>query len=203
MSTERNPTNPGAPSEAGAPNDAVAPRDPAPPSNITVPGNALPGFRQGAENQGAESAEIARVRTLTEQLRCLVCQNQTIADSNAGLAVDLRQQVVQQVRAGRSDTEIKQYMVERYGDFVLYDPPFSTTNAALWVGPFVLLVLGLLMVWRSVLRRQRSPDAPNQASSEQREQLQRMEARYQASTPSAPAQPASNLKDSAHRPTRE
>lgn len=179
MSTERNPTNATQPAEAVA---AI--------NDLTRSGG--PG----------DSAEIARVRTLTEQLRCLVCQNQTIADSNAGLAIDLRQQVIQQVRAGRSDTEIKQYMVERYGDFVLYDPPFSTTNAVLWVGPFVLLILGLLLVWRSVLRRHRSPDAPSQASAEQRAQLQVMEARYQASTPSSStplvsAPPASISKDSA------
>jgi len=179
MSTERKPTNAAKPEEAGAAvNDSTRPGGP------------------------GDSAEIARVRTLTEQLRCLVCQNQTIADSNAGLAIDLRQQVIQQVRAGRSDTEIKQYMVERYGDFVLYDPPFSTTNAVLWVGPFVLLILGLLLVWRSVLRRHRSPDAPSQASAEQRAQLQVMEARYQASTPSSStplvsAPPASISKDSA------
>jgi cytochrome c-type biogenesis protein CcmH len=148
-------------------------------------------------SESADSAEIERVRTLTEQLRCLVCQNQTIADSNAGLAIDLREQVIKQVRAGRSDTEIKQYMVERYGDFVLYDPPFSTTNSVLWVGPFVLLALGLLLVWRSVVRRRQSVDAPSQPSAEQRAQLQVLEARYQASTPSAAAPPSSTSKDSA------
>jgi len=151
----------------------------------------------------AESAEIARVRTLTEQLRCLVCQNQTIADSNAGLAIDLREQVIKQVRAGRTDPEIKQYMVERYGDFVLYDPPFSTTNSVLWVGPFVLLAIGLLLVWRSVVRRHRSVDSPSQPTVEQLEQLQVLEARYQASTPLASAPTASTSKDSARRRTRE
>jgi cytochrome c-type biogenesis protein CcmH len=163
------------------------------------PGNAAP-TEPTAPNEGAE---IARVRALTEQLRCLVCQNQTIADSNAGLAIDLRQQVVQQVRAGRSDTEIKQYMVERYGDFVLYDPPFSTTNSVLWVGPFVLLALGLLLVWRSVLRRRRSPDAPSQPSADQHAQLQILEARYQASTTAVSAPRSSRPKDSASRQTRE
>jgi len=151
----------------------------------------------------AESAEIARVRTLTEQLRCLVCQNQTIADSNAGLAIDLREQVIKQVRAGRTDPEIKQYMVERYGDFVLYDPPFSPTNFALWIGPFVLLAVGLLLVWRSVVRRHRSPDAPSQPSAEQHARLQNLEARYQASSPSAPAPPAFKSKDSAQRQAGE
>ena len=186
MSTERNPTNANQPAEAG------------------VAVNDLP--RLGGPS---DSAEIARVRTLTEQLRCLVCQNQTIADSNAGLAIDLRQQVIQQVRAGRSDMEIKQYMVERYGDFVLYDPPFSITNSVLWVGPFVLLILGLLLVWRSVLRRHRSPNAPSQTTAEQHARLQNLEARYQASTASASnpsvsnasasAPPASTSKDSAQR----
>jgi cytochrome c-type biogenesis protein CcmH len=147
-------------------------------------------------SEPGDSGEIERVRTLTEQLRCLVCQNQTIADSNAGLAIDLREQVVKQVRAGRTDTEIKQYMVERYGDFVLYDPPFSTTNSVLWVGPFVLLALGLLLVWRSVLHRRRSPDAPSQPSADQHAQLQILEARYQASTTavSAPSRPKDSAK---------
>jgi cytochrome c-type biogenesis protein CcmH len=149
----------------------------------------------------ADSAEVERVRTLTEQLRCLVCQNQTIADSNAGLAIDLREQVVKQVRAGRSDTEIKQYMVERYGDFVLYDPPFSTTNSVLWVGPFILLALGLLLVWRSVLRRRQSVDAPSQPSAEQHAQLQVLEARYQAATTALSAPRSSPPKDSASHET--
>jgi cytochrome c-type biogenesis protein CcmH len=154
-------------------------------------------------SEPADSAEIERVRTLTEQLRCLVCQNQTIADSNAGLAIDLRDQVVKQVRAGRTDTEIKQYMVERYGDFVLYDPPFSTTNSVLWAGPFVLLALGLLLVWRSVLRRRQSVDAPSPPSAEQRAQLQVLEARYQASTTALSAPRSSRPKDSASRQTPE
>ncbi|NBS99068.1 MAG: cytochrome c-type biogenesis protein CcmH [Betaproteobacteria bacterium] len=106
-----------------------------------------------AEGSSSETAVTDRIRSLTEQLRCLVCQNQTIADSNAGLAIDLRQQVVQQVKAGKTDGEIKQYMVERYGDFVLYNPPLSPNNSVLWIGPFILLALGLLLVWRSVLRR--------------------------------------------------
>jgi cytochrome c-type biogenesis protein CcmH len=179
MSTERNPTNAATPEKSAAPVNELT--------------------RTG---EPVDSAEIARVRTLTEQLRCLVCQNQTIADSNAGLAIDLREQVVKQVRSGRTDTEIKQYMVERYGDFVLYDPPFSTTNSVLWVGPFVLLALGLLLVWRSVVRRHRSPDASSQPSAEQRAQLQVLEARYQASTPSASTASASTLKDSVQRRTR-
>lgn len=76
-----------------------------------------------------------RVLGISEQLRCLVCQNQSIAESNAELAVDLRNQVIEQIKAGRSDKEIIDYMVDRYGDFVLYKPPFKASTAILWSGP--------------------------------------------------------------------
>ena len=79
-----------------------------------------------------------RVVEVSEQLRCLVCQNQSIADSNAELAVDLRNQVIEQVKAGKSNEEIVNYMVDRYGDFVLYNPPFKASTVILWVGPAVL-----------------------------------------------------------------
>lgn len=137
-----------------------------------------------SDGANSETAATERVRSLTEQLRCLVCQNQTIADSNAGLAIDLRQQVVQQVRAGKTDLEIKQYMVERYGDFVLYNPPFSVSNSVLWIGPFILLALGLLLVWRSVLRRHQTPSPAEDTSPEQSADLQAVEARYQESSQS-------------------
>lgn len=84
-----------------------------------------------------------RVLTLAEELRCLVCQNQTIADSHAELAVDLKNQIRDMLRKGMSDKEIKEYMVQRYGDFVLYNPPVKTSTWVLWFGPFVLLVGGL------------------------------------------------------------
>ncbi|MCA3183659.1 MAG: cytochrome c-type biogenesis protein CcmH, partial [Cupriavidus sp.] len=82
----------------------------------------------------------ARVHALSQQLRCLVCQNQTLADSNADLAVDLRRQMRAQLAQGASDTAIKEYLVQRYGDFVLYDPPFKRSTWLLWLGPFGLLV---------------------------------------------------------------
>ncbi len=85
-----------------------------------------------------------RVVKLTSELRCLVCQNQSLADSHADLAIDLKNQVRAQMQAGKSDTEIRDYMVARYGDFVLYDPPFKMTTLLLWAGPFVLLLVGLL-----------------------------------------------------------
>lgn len=100
-----------------------------------------------------------RVVKLTSELRCLVCQNQSLADSHADLAIDLKNQVRAQMQAGKSDTEIRDYMVARYGDFVLYDPPFKATTLLLWSGPFALLLVGLLGLaayMRS--RRRRLPD---------------------------------------------
>ena len=107
-------------------------------------GNAFPG-----ENLETEQ----RIRKLEEKLRCLVCQNQTLADSNAELAGDLRAQVREQVKAGKSDEQIVDFLVARYGDFVLYRPPFKATTIALWAGPFVFLILGLWILLRRVARR--------------------------------------------------
>jgi cytochrome c-type biogenesis protein CcmH len=93
-----------------------------------------------------------RLKKLSEELRCLVCQNQTLADSNADLAVDLRRQVEEQISQGKSDSEIKSYLVERYGDFVLYRPPVQGNTFLLWFGPFALLLVGGV-VWLVVQRR--------------------------------------------------
>jgi len=99
-----------------------------------------------------------RVRDLSSELRCLVCQNQTLADSNAPLAVDLRSQVREQLRSGKSERDVIDFLVARYGDFVLYRPPLQANTVLLWLGPFILLALGLaLLVWR--LRRRRVPEA--------------------------------------------
>lgn len=103
-----------------------------------------------------DPAVEARVMNLTTVLRCLVCQNQTLADSNAELAVDLRNQVRAQVKAGRSDEEIIEYLVARYGDFVLYRPPVKTTTVLLWAGPFVLLLAGLAGLLVTLRRRARA-----------------------------------------------
>jgi cytochrome c-type biogenesis protein CcmH len=99
-----------------------------------------------------------RIRLLEEKLRCLVCQNQTLADSNAELAGDLRREVRDQVAAGRSDEEIVAYLVQRYGDFVLYEPPFKATTALLWVGPFLLLAAGAGFLIVAVRRRRNAPE---------------------------------------------
>jgi cytochrome c-type biogenesis protein CcmH len=99
----------------------------------------------------------ARMLTITAELRCLVCQNQTIADSHADLAIDLRQQVREMLQKGMTDQQIADYMTERYGDFVLYRPPFKSTTMLLWIGPGVLLVLGLVMLVVMLRRRSRMP----------------------------------------------
>lgn len=102
----------------------------------------------------ADTAEQQRLKKLSEELRCLVCQNQTLADSNADLAVDLRRQVESMIASGRSDREIRDYMVQRYGDFVLYRPPVQGNTLALWLGPFAMLGGGAL-IWWLVQRRSR------------------------------------------------
>jgi cytochrome c-type biogenesis protein CcmH/NrfF len=101
------------------------------------------GFAREAPSAADDPALERRVVKLTSDLRCLVCQNQSLADSHADLAIDLKNQVREQMRAGRSDAEIRDYMVARYGDFVLYDPPFKLSTALLWIGPFGFLLLGL------------------------------------------------------------
>ncbi len=100
----------------------------------------------------------ARMMAISSELRCLVCQNQTIADSHAELAVDLRKQVREMLLAGKSEQEITDYMTARYGDFVLYRPPFKAQTALLWVGPAAMVVIGLGALF-VVLRRRSRMDA--------------------------------------------
>ena len=112
----------------------------------------------------AQDAELdKRVAGLAHELRCLVCQNQTIADSNAPLAQDLRNQIREQLARGASEREVLDYMVARYGDFVLYKPPFKAATLALWLGPFALLAAGLALLWRRLARR-RAPAPPLSAA---------------------------------------
>lgn len=98
----------------------------------------------------------ARVHALSGQLRCLVCQNQTLADSDADLAADLRHQIREQLRNGASEEAVKQYLVQRYGDFVLYKPPLKPLTWLLWFGPLLLLCAVLAALWRA----RTSPAAP-------------------------------------------
>ena len=114
----------------------------------------------------------ARYQTLVTELRCLVCQNQTIADSNADLAKDLRREVRDMLLADKTDDEIKEFMLERYGDFVLYKPPVKTTTVPLWIGPFILLAIGLVVV--AVMVHRRSHQAQPQMNSEDAERARKL-----------------------------
>ena len=121
----------------------------------------------GATALGQDNPSLdRRVADLAQELRCLVCQNQTLADSNAPLAVDLRNQIREQLEAGRTERDVLDFMVARYGDFVLYRPPFKVSTVALWLGPFVLLVLGAWIFLRIV--RRRTPAQPLTAAERAR-----------------------------------
>jgi cytochrome c-type biogenesis protein CcmH len=107
-----------------------------------------------------------RVTNLSHELRCLVCQNQTLADSNAPLAIDLRNQIREQLAAGKSERDVVDFMVARYGDFVLYRPPLRGSTILLWAGPFAFVVAGFTLLVR-VLRRRRIA-APQLSDAERR-----------------------------------
>ena len=120
---------------------------------------ALGALAQSAEIANPDPKVEARLKELANELRCLVCQNQTIADSNAPLAVDLRQQIRGQIAQGASDEQIRDYMVQRYGDFVLYKPPMRATTILLWAGPVLLVFLGAGAFVAIVRRRREAPPA--------------------------------------------
>jgi cytochrome c-type biogenesis protein CcmH len=120
-------------------------------------------FGIDSEPPFADPTLQARYEALTHGFRCLVCQNETIADSNADLAGDLRRQVHELVASGKDDVEIRSYMVERYGDFVLYKPPVRRSTWLLWAGPFVLLLIALITVVTVVRRRARMEAGPGGA----------------------------------------
>ncbi len=108
----------------------------------------------GVEVHQFEQAEQEQqYNRLIAELRCLVCQNQNLADSNAELAQDLRQEVYEMIQAGASDQEIINFMVVRYGDFVLYRPPFKATTVFLWIGPFIILIAGFVILLVFIRKR--------------------------------------------------
>jgi cytochrome c-type biogenesis protein CcmH len=104
-----------------------------------------------------------RVTNLAHELRCLVCQNQTLAESSAPLAVDLRNQIRNQLAAGKSEREVVDFMVARYGEFVLYRPPFKASTLLLWLGPFAMLILGFWVLIRLLRRRRVAPPELSEA----------------------------------------
>ena len=109
-------------------------------SNFAFAGEARP----LAEDPALE----ARLKAMSQELRCLVCQNSTLADSSAPLAEDLRKEIRAQMRAGKSDKEVVNYLVARYGDFVRYRPPINNSTALLWFGPFLILIIGGFVLYR-------------------------------------------------------
>ena len=132
-------------------------------------------FGQAEEVARPDPVVEARLKALAEELRCLVCQNQTIAESSAPLALDLRNQIRAQIAQGRSDAQIRDYMVERYGEFVLYRPPFQATTALLWLGPFVLVGVGFGILVAMVRRkRAAAATAGEEVSSKRRAELEKL-----------------------------
>ena len=122
------------------------------------------------EAQPNEDPQIEqRMKALTQQVRCLVCQNETLADSRAELADDLRKQIREQMKAGKSDQEILAFLTQRYGDFVLYNPPVKVTTYLLWFGPFGLLIVGTVALYLYLKhRRELIKDKPLNADERQR-----------------------------------
>ena len=111
-----------------------------------------------------DAEEEARFRALVAELRCVMCQNQSLADSNAGIAVDLRKEVLSLMQDGKTDQQIKDFLVERYTEFVLYRPPMNERTAALWLAPAIILLIGAGVLW--VVIRKRAATLANQPGSE-------------------------------------
>src|ERR1700720_24033 len=110
-------------------------------------------FAKEAKSLGDDPDLDRRMMALSQQLRCLVCQNETLADSQADLAADLRGQIREQMKAGKTDAEIIAFLTDRYGDFVLYKPPVKPRTYLLWFGPFILLGGGLFALYRVISHR--------------------------------------------------
>ena len=117
------------------------------------------------EKTFTDDSNQLRYDTLMEELRCLVCQNQSLADSGAGLAQDLRKKVVTMIENGSNDQEIKDYMVQRYGEFILYRPRLNYSTIMLWFGPFILLVLAIGIIMR-IIRSSQCRHTNQKVSSE-------------------------------------
>ena len=133
-----------------------------------------PALAREATPVGDDPALQVRMMKLASVLRCLVCQNQTIADSHADLADDLRRQILELMRQGKSDQEIMDYMVARYGEFVLYRPPVKSTTALLWFGPAALVLLGGVVFYRAARSRNRALAADEPLTPEQQAMADRL-----------------------------
>ena len=121
-----------------------------------------------------DPVEEQRARDLSREIRCVVCQSQSIADSDADIAKELRVLIREQIAAGKSDDEIRAYLVARYGDFVLFKPPFKASTLVLWIGPFAILIAGGIGVAVFLRRRAPSGARPAELSSEERGRVARI-----------------------------
>lgn len=126
-----------------------------------------------------DPAKQGRYEDLIKDLRCLVCQNQSLADSDAELAQDLRTEVYNIIQSGKSSEEAVQFLTDRYGDFVLYRPPFKSITLLLWLGPFLLLAGGTFFLWRQARRRAEPAPQSLELSAEERQRLQQLKDRFQ------------------------
>lgn len=144
-----------------------------------MPGMAL---AQEARPLGENPAVEARLKQLAVELRCLVCQNQTLADSNAPLAEDLRREVREMIAKNMTDDQIIEFLVTRYGDFVRYRPPFKVTTLLLWVGPFLLLAAGAAVLMVSLRRRALKTEEGTLSQEEQARATQLLEGKEGSTT---------------------
>ncbi|HET6619893.1 MAG TPA: cytochrome c-type biogenesis protein [Dongiaceae bacterium] len=128
----------------------------------------------------AQEAQLAdpkleqRARDLSREIRCVVCQSQSVADSDADIAREVRGIIREQIAAGRSDQDIRDYLVARYGDFVLFDPPFKASTYVLWIGPFALLVAAGIGVALYFRRRAQEPARPRDLTADEQSRVERL-----------------------------
>ncbi|MCY7370475.1 MAG: cytochrome c-type biogenesis protein CcmH [Polaromonas sp.] len=156
-----------------------------PPAAAQTPAPSVPTSR-AAPSSYADPALEARVLAVAEELRCLVCQNETIAASHADLAVDLRNQIRIKLRQGQSQEQILDFMAERYGDFVLYRPRLKASTVLLWAGPFVLLGFAVWVLIRNI-RRQHRALVPAELSQEENARVAALLAEVARPTPGSPS----------------
>jgi cytochrome c-type biogenesis protein CcmH len=115
-----------------------------------------------------------RARDLSREIRCVVCQSQSVAESDADIAKDVRAIIREQIAAGKSDQEVRDYLVARYGDFVLFDPPFKASTYALWIGPFAILVVAAIGVTIYFRRRAQEPARVSELSADEESRVERL-----------------------------